>query len=103
MKKTPSKKTLTASDIKRLAELAKLTLTPEETQQFQKQLTAILEFVEKLNEVDTKNVEPTSQVTGQTNVFRDDLVEPSLTQEEALSNAPRTYNGFFMVDAVLEE
>lgn len=89
-------------NVTHVAKLANLPLTPEEKKKFEKQLSETLEYVEKLNEIDTKNVEPTSQVTGLENVTREDEARPSLTQEEALQNAKSKHNGFFKVPAILE-
>jgi len=89
-------------DVPNVAKLANLPLKPEEEKKFEKQLSDILSYVEKLNEVDTKNVEITSQVTGLENIARKDESGPSLTQEETLSNTKSTHNGFFKVKAVLE-
>lgn len=104
-KKTDSGKEsakLTINEVRHVAELAKLRLTDEDVTKFQKQLTDIVDFVGKLKKINTENVEPTSQVTGLENVFREDEVKPSLTQEEVLSNAKRKYNGYFVVDAIFE-
>lgn len=90
-------------DISHVAKLANLPLNKEEKEKFEKQLSPILDYIEKLNEVDTKNVETTSQVTGLENVLRDDEPSPSLSQEEVLSNAESQYNGLFKVKAILEE
>lgn len=98
-----SLKTLTASQVRRIADLARLGLTEREIEKFRRQLSAIIDFVGKLNEVNTENIEPTSQVTGLENVFREDTVKPSLSQKEVLKNAPVTYKGFFKVNQVLEE
>ncbi len=98
-----NKSSFSIEEVKHVAKLAKLGLAEEDIQKFQKQLTDIVDFVGKLQEVDTKNVEPTSQVTGLENVFREDEVKPSLSQDEVLSNAKRTYKGYFMVDAIFEE
>ena len=89
-------------DVKHVAKLANLPLTPVEEKKFEKQLSEILSYVEKLKQVDTKNVETTSQVTGLENVTREDETSPSLTQEEALSNSKSTHNGLFKVKAILE-
>lgn len=93
---------LTTQDVERIAALANLTLSADLLSTIPAQLSAIIDLVNKLQEVDTANVEPTSQVTGMTNVFREDVVEPSLTPEEALSNAPRSDNGYFVVDAIFD-
>lgn len=100
---TKNKTSLSISDVKHIAKLAQLGLSDKEVKKFQKQLSQILDFVNQLRVVDTKKVAPTSQVTGLENVFRDDVVEPSLSQEEVLSNAPDQHKGFFKVKAVLEQ
>ncbi|MCL4389840.1 MAG: Asp-tRNA(Asn)/Glu-tRNA(Gln) amidotransferase subunit GatC [Patescibacteria group bacterium] len=91
-------------DIKHVAKLANLPLTADEEKRFSAQLTAILNLVSQLQKVPTKNVVPTSQVTGQENVFRDDKIETEriLTQDEALSNAKKTYNGYFVVPRIFK-
>lgn len=88
-------------DISHVAKLANLTLSEEENKKLEKQLEETVEYVNRLEEVDTKNVEPTSQVTGLENVTREDEVLPSLSQEEALKNAKSTQNGFFKVKGIL--
>ncbi|KKR30755.1 MAG: Aspartyl/glutamyl-tRNA(Asn/Gln) amidotransferase subunit C [Candidatus Gottesmanbacteria bacterium GW2011_GWC2_39_8] len=97
-----SKTNLTIDEVKHVAKLAKLGLTDQEAEKFKDQLSEILGFVDELKSLDTKGVEPTSQVTGLLNVFREDVVTPSLSQEEALSNAPDKHNGYFKVKAVRE-
>lgn len=89
-------------DIDHVAKLANLSLTDEEKKKFEKQLSQILDYIDKLNEVDTKNVEPTSQVTKLENVTRKDETYPSLPQEEVLKNAKSTHNGFLKVKAILK-
>lgn len=90
-------------DIKKVAKLANLVLTSEEEKRFTTQLEETLDYINRLEEIDTKNIEPTSQVTGLENVTREDEVTPSLTQEEALKNAKSTYRGYIKVKAILEE
>ena len=89
-------------DIDHLAQLANLPLSTEEKKKFEKQLEETLDYVKQLEEIDTKNVEPTSQVTGLENVLREDEAAPSLSQEGALKNAKATHNGFFNVPQILE-
>ena len=89
-------------NIKHIAKLANLKLKLEDERKFEKQLNEIVAYVEKLNEVDTKNVEITSQVTGLENVTREDKSTPSLTQEEVLSGTKSKHNGLFKVDAILK-
>ncbi|MCL5090996.1 MAG: Asp-tRNA(Asn)/Glu-tRNA(Gln) amidotransferase subunit GatC, partial [Patescibacteria group bacterium] len=83
------------------AKLAKLNLTEEEIIRFTSQLTEVLNFVEKINRVETKDTPPLFNVAGKQNIMREDVVRPSLTQEEALANAKETYKGYFKVKAVL--
>lgn len=92
-------------DIDRVADLAHLPVTEQEKKIYRPQLTAILSYIAKLNEVHTENVEPTSQVTGLVNVFREDVIDTSriLSQKEALANAPATHKGYVKVKAVFEE
>lgn len=96
-------------DVTHVAKLANLPLTDEEKKKFEKQLSSILEYVEQLDKVDlpagkagTKNVEPTSQVTGLENVTREDVASESLSQEETLANTKEKYNGLFKVPAILD-
>lgn len=90
-------------NVAHIAKLANLPLKAKEKEKFEKQLSEILTYVEKLKDVDTKNIEITSQVTGLENVAREDKVELSLSQKEALSGTKRQHNGFFKVKAILEE
>lgn len=93
------------SDIKHIAKLANIKLSEEEIKKFTPQLSKIIDYVSELSEVDTKDVEPTSQTTGLTNVTRSDLVNAGniLTQGEALSGTEETHNGYFKVGAILSE
>ena len=88
-------------DVKHIAKLANLTLFEEEEKKFEKQLEETVEYIEGLSEVDTTNIEPTSQVTGLENVTREDEISPSLSQEDALKNAKSTHNGYFKVKGIL--
>ncbi|MCR4325057.1 MAG: Asp-tRNA(Asn)/Glu-tRNA(Gln) amidotransferase subunit GatC [Candidatus Curtissbacteria bacterium] len=90
-------------DIEHVAKLANLNLTPEEKTLFEKQLGEVVNYISKLNEVDTDKVEPISNITGLENVARDDEAAPSLSQGDALKNAKKTHNGFFEVNAIFEE
>ncbi len=85
-----------------VAQLSRLKLTEEEAEQYTKVLNDVLKFAEKLNELDTENVEPTSHVLSITNVLREDVVQPSIPREKALSNAPDQEDGLFRVPAVFE-
>lgn len=89
-------------DVAHVAKLANLKLTEPEIDKFRKQLSSILDYFKKLQEVDTSNVEPTSQVTGLENITREDKAKPSLEQEEVLSNTKNKHNGMFKVKGILE-
>lgn len=94
---------LTRDQVKHVAKLASLPLTSEEEEKYSGQLSKILEYIEQLNAVDTKDVEPTFNVSGQSNVESEDKLEECLSQEDALSNTPKKENGFFVTKGVFEE
>jgi aspartyl-tRNA(Asn)/glutamyl-tRNA(Gln) amidotransferase subunit C len=94
---------ISRQDVEHVAELARLDLTAAEREQFIAQLNDILTYIDKLNELDTSNVEPTSHVIPMANVFRDDEVRPSLDRELALQNAPEVSHFFFKVPRIIEE
>ncbi|MEE9537850.1 MAG: Asp-tRNA(Asn)/Glu-tRNA(Gln) amidotransferase subunit GatC [candidate division NC10 bacterium] len=90
-------------EVEHVARLARLALSEEERERMRAQLDAILTYIDKLNELDTSQVEPTSHVIPMTNVFREDKVRPSLSQEQALANAPDRQEALFRVPRILEE
>lgn len=90
-------------DVAYVAKLANLPLSPKEKEKFEKQLSEILSYIEKLKEINTENIKTTSQVTGLENVVRNDEISPSLSQKEALSNTKSQHNGFIKVPAILED
>lgn len=89
------------NEVIRIAELAKLKLTEEEIIKFQIELSKILEYVEQLKEIDTKEVKPLSHPISRVNIFREDKVTKSIDREEALSNAPERTEEFFKVPKVI--
>lgn len=91
-----------SKDVEYVAKLARLNLSDQERETFTEQLNAILQYAEKLNELDTDGVEPTTHVLRLSNVMRDDVVHESLSQEKVFRNAPEEENGQFKVPAVLE-
>ncbi len=96
---------ITEKDVRYVAELAHLDLSPEEQAQFLSQLDSILEFVGQLNELDTSGVEPMAQVLApqpENVTLREDVVCPSLAADVALSNAPEQGAGQFKVPKVIE-
>jgi len=94
---------LSREEVERVAELARLTLTEEEKERYREQLSAILEYAQKLNVLDVSNIPPTAQVLPLQNVMRPDEPAPSLSQDEVLANAPQVEAGSFRVQAILEE
>ena len=95
---------ITRDVVQKVAKLANLTITPQQEVIFSKQLSSVLGYVSKIRELNTDDIPETSQVTGSENVFREDIVENDrmLTQDEALSNAKKKYNGYFVVPAIFE-
>ena len=89
-------------DVTYVAKLARLRLTEEETRLFQEQLGHVLEYADKLRQVDVSGVETAAHASPIFNVFREDEARASLTAEEALRNAPRQANGLFVVTKVVE-
>lgn len=90
-------------EVEYVAVLARLHLTEEEKDVFAKQLSQILDHIAHLNRYDTAGVEPTTTVTGQVNVFRDDVIRPSLPVEQALANAPEREGDGFCVPKIIDE
>jgi aspartyl-tRNA(Asn)/glutamyl-tRNA(Gln) amidotransferase subunit C len=89
-------------DVKYVAHLARLSLTAEEEQKFGAQLGQVLGYIEKLNQLDVSNVEPTAHAVPLVNVTRPDEIRPSISNEEALKNAPAKANGLFIVPKIVE-
>jgi aspartyl-tRNA(Asn)/glutamyl-tRNA(Gln) amidotransferase subunit C len=89
-------------DVKYVTHLARLSLSPDEEQKIGAQLGNILAYIEKLKEVDVTGVEPTAHAFPLVNVTRPDEVHPSISNEEALRNAPAQANGLFIVPKILE-
>lgn len=98
------KPTLDLDEVLKVAKLAKLVVTDDELVNLQKQLIQIIDLVDKLQTVDTKNISETSQVTGLENIWREDEVDPTriLSQEKALSGTKNHHNGFFVTSNVFE-
>jgi len=93
---------LSREEVLHIARLARVGLTDEDVDRLREQLSDILENFEALKQVDTTGVPPTAQSIPLQNVTKDDKVKPSLTQEQALANAPRKDGEYFRVKAVLE-
>jgi len=93
---------ISKEEIEHIAVLARLSLSEEEKDLFGSQLSSILDYMEKLNELDTKGIEPTSHVLSLSNVMRDDIPRPSIPKEDALMNAPDHTEKFFRVPKIIE-
>ena len=94
--------TLTLDEVEHIAELARLRLTPEEKERYREQLSAILDYAARLQELDTSGIPPTASVLPPRSVLRPDQTNPGLTLEELLRNAPETEADQFRVPPVLE-
>ncbi len=93
---------ITIKDVEHVAFLARLTFDENEKELFTKQLNSILLYFDKLSELDTKDVEPTSHVIPIINVMRDDVVTDSISVDKALMNAPQRDGNYFKVPPILE-
>ena len=88
-------------DIEHLAKLARLKLTDAEKELFSKQMGPVIKYIEKLSELDTKNVEPTAHVLGLNNVFRDDAVKKPLTVQDPINDSPAHSKGHYEVPKII--
>lgn len=97
--------TISADQVDHIAHLANIPTTQSERNRLAHEFTDTLRVVDDLQQVDVTNIEPTHQVTGLENIWREDVVEEKrmFTQKQALANAQATHNGFFVVDRVLED
>lgn len=100
---------ITKEDLQKLADLSRLNLSDEELNSFETDLSGLVDYVSQLDELDLKDIEPTSQVTGLMNVFREDMLD-SKSQEDLLANrelflknAAAVQDGFIAVPAVFED
>jgi aspartyl-tRNA(Asn)/glutamyl-tRNA(Gln) amidotransferase subunit C len=93
---------ISLEEVDHVALLARLGMTAAERERFQEQLSSILAYVEQLGELDTSQVSPSAQILHLVNVTRPDVVQPGLTTEQALANAPERLGGYFVVPSVLD-
>ena len=93
---------ISREDIEHIAMLARLSLSEKEKELFGVQLSRILDYMEKLNELDTANIEPTSHVLSLSNVMREDSPRDSIPREDALLNAPDRTEKFYRVPKIIE-
>jgi len=92
---------LSEKDVQYVAKLARLEITETEVEKYTKQLGNILGYIEEMGKLDTANVEPLTHPLDMKNVFREDILIPSLTQQEVLSNGPEVQSGHFKVPRIM--
>jgi aspartyl-tRNA(Asn)/glutamyl-tRNA(Gln) amidotransferase subunit C len=90
-------------DLLHIAKLSRLTIPSEEENELIDQLSQTVSYIDVLTKLDTQNVAPTFQVNHKKNVFRSDEIKPSLTQQQALSNAKDAYQGYFKTEATINK
>lgn len=93
--------TIDTKTVKHVANLVRLGISEEEAQTFSGQFSSIIDYFNMLNEVDTENVPPASDIANAENVLREDEVKPSMSREEFLKNAPQSERGYVKVPTVL--
>jgi len=93
---------ISTEDVRHISRLARLNITDEETEVMRGQLDSILTYVDKLGELDTKDVSPMSHVIPLQNVLREDVDKESLPREKALANAPEKSDGCYRVPKIIE-
>jgi aspartyl-tRNA(Asn)/glutamyl-tRNA(Gln) amidotransferase subunit C len=96
-------KKIDESQVRKVAKLSRLEINEDEVEEFTGQLGAILEYMEKMNQLDTSNIKPLAHCLPITNVFREDSVKDSLGTEETLENAPQHDQEFFKVPKILDD
>lgn len=89
--------------VDKIAHLARLEYTNEAKEEIKKDMNNMLGFIDKLNELDTSNVEPLIYMSDEVNVLREDDVKQEITQEEALKNGPKHDSDYFKVPKVIEK
>ncbi len=102
MKEAEDANTITRADVQHVASLARLALSAEEEERFQHQLSAVFEHFQMLSALDTEQIPPTAQIIPLKNVMRPDTVEPSLSEQDVLANAPDREGDQFRVRAILD-
>jgi aspartyl-tRNA(Asn)/glutamyl-tRNA(Gln) amidotransferase subunit C len=95
--------TIDTKTVQHVAYLVRLGISEEEAQTFSGQFSSIIDYFNMLNEVDTENVPPASDIANAENVLREDVVKPSMSREEFLKNAPKSERGYVKVPTVLSD
>jgi len=96
-------KTIDIPTVQHIAFLVRLGISEEEAEKFSEQFSSIIEYFNMLNEVDTTDVPPASDIPNAENVLREDVVQPSMSREEFLYNAPQTERGYVKVPTVISD
>jgi len=96
-----TEKMITKKEVEYVAKLAKLEFSEGEKEEFTSQLNSILDYFKKLNELDTERIEPTAYVISMPNLLNEDVVKPSLSQDEVLSHAKYVKKGYFKVPKIM--
>jgi len=96
-------KRIDESQVRKVAKLARLELSDVEVEEFASQLSAILDYVARMNELNTEGIEPLAHCLAVNNIFREDIAKKSLGTEKTLANAPQRDGAFFKVPKILEE
>ena len=94
---------LTVADVKKVAHLARLELSEDELRQYREQLSDVLAYVERLNELDLEGVPPTAHAVARQNVFREDMAQPSLPLPDVLYNGAQIARNQFLIQSVLDD
>ena len=94
---------ISLDQLRHIAHLARLEIKPEKENYLTEQLSETASYIDILSKLDTKNVDPTFQTNHLKNITRDDVIGESLSQEDALSQAPDTYNGYFKTQATIKK
>jgi len=94
---------ISLDQLRHIAHLARLEIKPEKENYLAEQLSETASYIDVLGELDTKNIDPTFQTNHLKNITRDDVIGESFTQEEALSQAPDIYNGYFKTQATIKK
>ena len=95
--------TITKDQVEKIIKIAKLILSDAEKEQLTVELSKTVDYVAILSDLNVANIQPTFQTNNLSNVFREDTVKPTLTQDQALSNAPKAYQGFFSTKPLFDK
>jgi aspartyl-tRNA(Asn)/glutamyl-tRNA(Gln) amidotransferase subunit C len=98
-----SPKKLSIDEVEKIAHLARLKLSPQEKEEFAGQLSSVLEYIDKISELDLKDVEPLAHVGELSNVWREDVVEKTDIHDQMMKIAPEAKRGHFRVPRIIEE